>query len=213
MSRLFARPVKIALAAMLAVFLAFDTVFAASIVSPQDSSIAYSDSLLVSVKLSDTKTVRITVYKEQTGEEKQVTGEDGSVQTETVYSDVDASKLTVNDLSAIAAGKKTDDSGKLITLSTGDGIPDYHDSVFAESVEYTNQTSGIGFYTKKLTDVKPGLYKVVVETLEKGKDVSETVVSYTAVKEQQEEKKSIFESISQSSTLKFLQNLLRGLFK
>ena len=34
-------------------------------------------------------------YKEQTGEEKQVTGEDGSVQTETVYSDVDASKLTV----------------------------------------------------------------------------------------------------------------------
>jgi hypothetical protein len=199
--------------ALLAVLLAFDAAFAASIVSPTDCSIAYSDSLLVSVKLSDSATVRVTVYKEQTGSEKEVTADDGSVEKETVYSDVDASNLTVNDLAAIAAGKKTDDSGKLILLSTGSGIPDYHDEVFASSVEYSNQSAGIGFYTKKLSDVKPGLYKVVVETLDNRKEVTETVVSYTAVKEKQEEKKSIFESISQSSALKFLQNLLRGLFK
>ena len=213
MSRPFVRPLRIAISALLIALLAFEASFAASIVSPQDCSTAYSDSLLVSVKLSDKGRVRISVFKEQIGSEKEVEKGDGTKETEIVYTDADASRLTAEDLSLISAGKKTDEDGKAITLSTGSEIPDYHDSVFASAVEYSNTTEGISFYTKKLDKVTPGLYKVVVETLNDKKEVTETVTSYAAVKDQQEQKKSIFESIAQSSALKFLQNLLRSLFK
>lgn len=212
MSRHIARPVRRILAVLLAVLLAFEVTFAASIVSPADSSIAYSDSLLVSVKLSDQKTVRITVYKEQIGTEKEVRKEDGSIVTETEYKDADASDLTENDLAAIAAGKKTEADGTVVTLSTGSEIPDYHDAVFAPAVEYTNSTAGIGFYTKKLINVTPGLYKVKVETLGSKNEVTETVVSFAAVKEKKEEKQGIFGRGVTSGALQFLQNLLRNLF-
>ena len=195
------------------VLIAAEAAFAASIVSPADGSIAYSDSLLVSVKLSDQKTVRITVYKEQIGAEEEVVKENGVKATEVVYSDADASALTEEDISLISSGNRTDENGEALLLSSGDEIPDYHDSVFAEAVEYTNSTAGIGFYTKKLTGVGVGLYKVKVETLGSRKEVTETVVSYAAVKEKKEEKQGIFSGIGQSGALQFLQNLLRNLFR
>ena len=178
------------------VLIAAEAAFAASIVSPADGSIAYSDSLLVSVKLSDQKTVRITVYKEQIGTEKEVVKENGVKTTEVVYSDADASALTEEDISLISSGNLTDENGEALLLSSGDEIPDYHDSVFAEAVEYTNSTAGIGFYTKKLTGVGVGLYKVKVETLGSRKEVTDTVVSYAAVKEKKEEKRmNVFASL------------------
>lgn len=207
------RLTRITAIALIIVFVFTASAFAASIVSPADGSIAYSDSLLVSVKLSDKKTVRITVYKEQIGTSTEVIKDNGLRATEIVYSDADASKLTEEDISLISAGKKFRENGEKILLSTDEEIPDYHDSVFAEAVEYTNATAGIGFYTKKLTNVGVGLYKVKVETLGSKNEVTETVVSYAAVKEKKEEKQGIFGGASQSGALQFLQNFLRNLFR
>lgn len=186
--------------------------FAASIVSPAENSIAYADSLLISVKLNDQKTVSITVYKEQTENRTEVIKPDGTKYTEISYTDYDASSLTAEDIALIADGKTLNEEGEAITLSTGDEIPQLHDGLFASSVTYVNPTSGIGFYTKKLTAVKPGLYKVRVETLDENRNVTETVESYAAVQEKKEEKQGIF-GLGQTSALQFLQNLLKNLFK
>ena len=207
------RYARITAIALLVILIFTSSVSAASIVSPADGSIAYSDSLLVSVKLSDQNKVRITVYKEQIGTLKEVVKENGLTATETVYSDADADKLTEDDISLISAGNKTDANGEKILLSTGEEIPDYHDSVFAEAVEYTNATSGIGFYTKKLTNVGVGLYKVKVETFGSKNEITETTISYAAVKEKKEEKQGIFGGAVQSGALQFLQNFLRNLFR
>lgn len=211
MSRQFQKISRIAAIILALVLTAASCTFAASIVSPAENSIAYADSLLISVKLNDQKNVVITVFKEQLESRQEVTKADGSKFTEISYSDFDASRLTAEDLALIASEKRQDENGEAVKFSFGDEIPEFHDGVFATSVTYSNPTSGIGFYTKKLTNVKPGLYKVQVETLDANKNVTETVVSYAAVQEKKEEKQGIF-GAGQTGALQFLQNLIKNLF-
>lgn len=94
-----------------------------------------------------------------------------------------------------------------VTLSDGSVMPKYSDRVYASTVRYTNE-SEIGFYTKQLSSVKPGLYKVTV------KSSSGTTSCYAAVKEKQAEpeKSNIF-TTQKSGALQFLRNVLRSLFR
>lgn len=126
---------------------------------------------------------------------------------EAEYSPVDASALTTADLAKIAAGDRFDEDGEPILLSDGSAIPEYNDGVYAATVRYTND-SEIGFYTKQLSGVEPGLYKVVV------KDSSGKTSCYVAVKEKQAEpeKSNIF-TTQRSGALQFLRNVLRSLFR
>ena len=212
MSRQFTKATRIFALLLVFMLLAGNTAFAANIVSPAENSIVVADSLLISVKLNDQNPVTITVYKEQLESRTEVTRTAGTTYSDSSFSDFDASSLTADDMALSSSGNRTDEDGQPLLFSSGDEIPEFHDSVFASPVSYTNPTAGIGFYTKKLVNVKPGLYKVRVETLDDDRNVLEAEVSYAAVQEKKEEKQGIF-TIGQNSALQFLQNLIKNLFK
>ena len=189
---------------------------AAEVISPADNSISYSDSLLVSVKVSEAKPVRITVFEEMDSKEVVVKDEKGkSVKTTELFS-LNVEKLTEEDLVSIVdvyTGKVTDGA----ILSTGTKAVKYTSTEYTEPVVYKvdpKNKSGIGFYTKQLTEVKPGLYRVQVETLatvNKKEVVSETVNSFVIVKEKEAEPK-LFET-KQNGALKAIKEVLKTIFK
>ena len=170
------------IALMLCLLLAAGTAsFAASVVSPAANSIIYSDSMLVSVKVTDKATIRVTVYEEK---QKDASG--------TLVS-VDVADMTSSDLSSLDSKK-------------------YTDSVFSTAATYTN-TGDVGFYTKQLTNVKPGLYKVKVETLGENDSVVSTISCFTAVKQKEEKQdQNIFQNQT-TTALQFIQNLIKKVFK
>lgn len=116
--------------------------------------------------------------------------------------------------------KSKDSAGNLIStdvskMTTKDleglDLSKYSDSVYMSAVTYTNEGE-IGFYTKQLSNVKPGLYRVKVETLnDKGEAVS-TVSSLVAVNQKVEkQEQNIFQN--KTTALQFLQNLIKKVFK
>ena len=173
---------RVAALTIVIVMLAVNFVFAAdvSIVSPASNSIVYTDSLLVSVKVTEPKTIRVTVY------EKRVKAGDSSVAA-------DVSGVTSDNIAAYAADAK------------------FSDVVISKAEDYTN-TGEIGFYTKQISDVKPGLYKVVAQALDEKGNVVETVSSLIAIKAKPVEEPVVFEQ-KQSAAVKLLQNILQAIFK
>ena len=174
--------------------------FAVSVVSPVANSIMYTDSVLVSVKLTEKATVNVTVYEEM----------DTNAAGESVPADV--SKLKEEDLAIIGAYRTAAETAEAPVLSDGSKAKKYTDSVFCETVKYTN-TGEIGFYTKQLSDVRPGLYRVQVDTVDdKGKVIS-TTESLIAVRQKEDEQKANIFQNQNTSALQFIQNLLKKVFK
>ncbi len=182
----------------------------ASVISPSANSVVTGDSLLVSVKVSDAGKVRISVFREMI--ENVVYGTDGAIKERT-YSDIDCKDFTSADLALISAGKTTDASGAAITLSNGTPVMKYADRKYMDPVIYENE-GDMSFYTKQLSSVSPGLYKLRVEVLDSsGEKVTQTISSLVLVKEKPaEQEKPLFEK-APSGALQFIQNLLRSLFK
>ena len=173
----------------------------ATIISPAQNTVTTSSSLLVSVKLTEPRTIRVTVYEEKTSRE----AADGTKE----YVSTDVSKFTKDDLAKIA---DVYDGKDAKTLSTGATASRYASVVYSAAVTYTG-TGDLSFYTKQLTDVSPGLYRVRVETLAEDETVTETVSSFVAVQKKAEEAKpNLFES-KQTSAVRAIQNVLKSLFK
>ena len=178
--------------AMLATGLVF-AADAAAIVSPAANSIVYTDSLLVSVKVTELKTIRISVYAE-----KVVSGD------KLVTPDV--SKFTEADLKA-AAG-----SGKYTDVLLGEAA-EYTNTV--EIGFYTKQIS----VTPGLYKIKAETLETVMEWPEGATEpvektiVTETKTSLVAVKKKPvEEKKQVFQNNS-TGAVTFIRKILKGLFK
>ena len=122
----------------------------ATIVSPTNNSIVSSDTFLVSVKLNKAATVKISVYEQKEVIKKVVTEKvSGSTVTKEAisYISFDTSKFEEKDFTSNAA------------LNNSKGF------VYTTPASYTSKDN-IGFYTSKVENVKPGIYKVVVETIE-----------------------------------------------
>lgn len=169
--------------ALLLVLLLFTTAvsFAASVVSPVPNSVVYSDSILVSVKVNEKATIKVTVY-----EEKSKDSSGNLIST-------DVSKMTTKDLESLDLSK-------------------YTDSVYSAAVTYTNEGE-IGFYTKQLSGVKPGLYRVKVDTLNDKGDSVATVSSLVAVNQKEEkQEQNIFQN-QRTTGLQLIQNLIKKIFK
>jgi len=172
----------------------------ATIVSPVNNSVSVSDSLLVSVKLTNPGTAKITVY-EQKEMHTQIlatgTALDGTYATYAAvsYSSFDTTSFAATDFASNPA------------------LDSLVSRVYINPVSYTS-TENIGFYTKQLTDVKPGIYKIEVKVLGEDGETISTVSSLVAVKEKPAEEKpaQVFEQ-KPSGALKILQNLLKSLFK
>ena len=166
---------------------------AAAIVSPAANSIVYTDSLLVSVKVTELKTIRVSVY-----EEKVVSGD--------ALVTADVSKFTEADLKA-AAG-----SGKYTDVLLGEAA-EYTNTV--EIGFYTKQVS----VTPGLYKVKAETLETVMEWPEDATEpvekviVTETKSSLVAVKKKpEEEKQQVFQNNS-TGAVTFIRKILKGLFK
>ena len=166
---------------------------AAAIVSPAANSIVYTDSLLVSVKVTELKTIRISVYEEK------VSSGDKLVSA-------DVSKFTEEDLKA-AAG-----SGKYTDVLLSDPA-EYTNTV--EIGFYTKQIA----VTPGLYKVKAETLEKVMEWPEDATEpvekviVTETKSSYVAVKKKPaEEKQQVFQNNS-TGAVTFIRKILKGLLK
>ena len=169
-----------------------------SIISPGESSIITSDSLLVSVKFTEEVTAKITVYQQVIKETEIVTSGSAVDGTLTTYEAISYKSIDTTDYEA----------ENLASVSAIEGITS---RIYVPTDEYTN-TENIGFYTKQLTSVKPGVYKIVVKTYDEKGKVLETSSRLFAVKEKVQEETLVFET-RQASPLKLITNLLKSIFK
>lgn len=182
---------------------------AAAIVSPVANTIVYSDSFLVSVKIAEPKTVRVSIYEQKELINEQLTS-------------VNVVNMSTEDLAIIAQGPSPAITGEatatevevasVASLSTNIPVKNYISVALAEPATYTC-TGALGFYTKQIDNVKPGLYKIEVQTLNAAGEATETTDSFVAVKvKPAAEKINIFET-PQTGALQFLQTLLKNIFR
>ncbi len=206
-----------------------------TVVSPGANSVHDGDSILVSVKLTEKQTIRVSVIRQMEEVKAAVyettVDEAGNEQTKEVspaeYKPYDASKLTEADVALLAAGETKDAKGNPIKLSNGSAVKTLYGETVSGPVDYKN-VSDLGFYTKQISSLKPGLYVIQVDVLGKkieqkeGEEASEgdyeiieSVKSYVALKEKPKETPVADNGIfsTRNTALQFLQNLLRSLFR
>jgi len=147
------------------------------LVNPASNSTVYSSNLLISVKLTQPKTIRVMVYEEK----QQVNG---------TLSAVNVNTLTISN----GAINNVGFTSVAITMP----------ATFVS-------TNNLSFYTKQVNNLKPGLYRIQIETLDASNKTVYTNNSYVVVKEKTEEEAKIFDT-PQSGTMQFLQNLLKTIF-
>lgn len=147
------------------------------LVNPKYNSTVFSNNLLISVKLTQPKSIRVSVF-----EEKQVVN---------------------GTLSAVNVNTLTTSNGSINNASftpVAVGVPTKFES-----------KNNLSFYTKQIS-VKPGLYRIRIDTLDaSGKEIF-TRNSYVVVKEKTEEAEAKIFETPQSGTMQFLQNLLKNIF-
>ena len=164
---------------------------AAAIVSPAANSIVYTDSLLVSVKVTELKTIRVSVYAEK------VTSGDKLV-------NADVSKFTEADLKAAAGDPKYTD----VLLADP---AEYTNTL--EIGFYTKQIAVSPGLVKAETletvmDWPEGAVEPVEKTI-----VTETKSSLVAVKKKPtEEKTQVFQNNS-TGAITFIRKILKGLLR
>ena len=152
------------------------------IVNPTASSTIYSTNLLISVKVSQPKTIRVNV----TEEKKKI--------NDSYYA------TTIDE---ILKAELAREAGK--PAATFVSIP------VEEADTYVSQNY-LSFYTKRFEKVTPGTYRIRVETLVNGQVVysSESLVMMKEKLAETTDAK-IFIS-TQSGATQFLQNLLKSIF-
>lgn len=173
------------------IFSSFSLSFAASdsditLVNPVANSATTSSNLLISVKLTAPKTVKVSAYE---------------------------LRRSVANPSYVPGGKAPqyitqalgDSDMKAITDGKFDAKGISYPNIFVDNFSSNKKLS---FYTKKLEKMSPGVYLVKVETIANGKSVYMTQ-SYVEVKEQQEDK--MFSSNSTGAG-GFLQGLVKSVF-
>lgn len=150
-----------------------------TIVNPVSNSSIASSNLLISVKITQPKTIKVSAY-----EIKKITDEATTALGET-------------DMNAIIEG----------TYKQSDSL-----TYSAITVDETfSSTNNLTFYTKKLEDIKSGVYLIKVDTLVKD-EVVYTSRSYITIKDKESEADNNLFDSSQSGTAAFLQNLLKSIF-
>jgi len=146
------------------------------LVNPASNSIVYSNNLLISVKITEPKRIKVTFY-----EEKQI---------------VNGTPVAVNISSLNGA-----------SISSGN----FYDSFVTSSAVFAT-SKNLSFYTQKVENLKPGLYKIHIDTLDSSDRVIYSTDSYVAVKEKSDTTEEKILDSEQSGTMQFLQNLLKTIF-
>jgi hypothetical protein len=151
------------------------------LVNPTANSTVYSSNLLISVKLTQAKKIRVAVFEEQ----QIVNG---------TWSAINVSMLATST-----------SNGSISNANNFKSVPMMPFDTFTSN-------NNLSFYTKQVNNLKPGLYRIRIETLDpSGKTAVSTADSYVAVKEKTEEEAKLLET-PQTGTMQFLQNLLKTIF-
>jgi len=211
----------------------------ASIVSPAADTVVSGDSLLISVKVADKNSVMVTVFEEfetvtdaktsqasiisvnpslLTEAELKAISSDYSAKLEAAKApdkteDEAAVKAESPEENASAAAVSAETSESAVTsaaASTKKYI--YTDKEYTSPAGFT-ASGELGFFTKQLTGVKPGLYRVQVDVLDADGKTAESIVNFVAVKEKPAEAKTDIFETQQSGAMTFLSNLLKSIFK
>jgi len=150
------------------------------VVNPEQYSTVYSDSLLVSVKILEPKTIKVAFY-----EEKQI----------------------INDIAVSINVNSIEEKADLLDLENLTSEIVYEKETFVS-------TSMLSFYTKRVEDITPGLYKVKVDTVDTLGKVLFTSSTYVIVKDKSLEPAaavSLFEA-PQLTTMQIVQNFFKSIF-
>ena len=232
MSKRISRVLSFALAlVLLFTSLCFATV---SIVSPVANGVVSGDSLLVSVQVSDQRTIRVTVFeeKEKNAKDEFIQANIGTIKTEDLETIESAYKQAVTDAEKEKATVKkvavkeeneekesaetTTPTGFQYVAKLGKINRRFTDLQYTtESAVFKNEKAGVGFYTRQLSDVKPGLYRIQVETIDVNGDVLDVTNSFTIVKEKVaiEKKEASTSAANTSGAVQFITKLLNSIFK
>jgi len=174
---------KIIILVLLIVFLSTQTVFATTqpanpsitIVNPVSERTIFSDSLLVSVKMTAPISIRVSVTQEFK-----------------IVNDVNTSVSLEEFLNAEQSQR------------TG--------TVFGTPGNFTS-TSNLSFYTKKVENIRPGVYMITVETLNDEGNATHTNTSIIEVRPAEENPANqVTVDTQNSAPAQFLRNLLRAIF-
>ncbi len=183
---------RIALILSIIFVMSFSSSFAAdknvTILSPLTDSTVEEGNLLLSIKITEPKTVNIEVLEVK----KQIVEKDKNSPQKDV---VRTAKLKEEDMKKIVSGTYE----KLDELVYIEAIP---------SEEYVSKNT-LSFYTKKLEKFNEGVYLISVKTVNDQGKVLETTKSYISVSPKKTEE-AIFEE--KKSTGDFFQNLLKTIF-
>jgi hypothetical protein len=149
-----------------------------TLVNPASNSTVYSSNILLSVKITQPKTIKVSVF-----EEKQM---------------INGTLSAVN-INALATSNATLNNANFISQPVG--IP----------ASFTS-SNNLSFFTKQINGLKPGLYRIRIDSIDNTGNITHTSDSYVVVKERTEEADTNIFNSRQSGTMQFLQNLLKNIF-
>jgi hypothetical protein len=147
------------------------------LVSPAANSTVYSSNLLISVKLTQPASIKVSVFEEK----QMINGTPSAV--------------NVNEITTIGALNTANLTPYTVTTS----------AIFTSG-------SNLSFYTKQVNGLKPGLYKIQIDTVDAAGKTIYTNSSHVVIKEKTEETEAKIFDTPQSGTMQFLQNLLKTIF-
>ena len=165
---------------------------AVTVVNPINNTTVYSNSILISIKLTAPETIKINLYK-------QVKNDAAGNPVTLSFGEWDKVQ---DELKAIASGS---------AVATNPSIQILQGWVM-ETVTFTS-TGDLAFFTKKVENLGSGVYKIKIDTLDKDEKIiyNQDQIVFVKEKAAQPIKPSVFEN-SQPGTVSFLQNLLRSIF-
>ena len=165
---------------------------AVTVVNPLNNTTVYSNSILISIKLTAPETIKVNIYKQ-------------------VKHDANGKALTLsfNEWDKVQEELKANSSGSAVG-----GTPSIQILQGWVTEQATFEATGdLAFFTKKVENLSAGVYKIRIDTIDKEEKViySKDQIVFVREKAAQPIKPSVFEN-SQPGTVSFLQNLLKSIF-
>lgn len=164
-----------------------------TVVNPLHDSTVYSNSLLISVKVTTAETIKVNLYKLLRNDENENPIPLTSAEWENHKKEMDE----------IALGSETITNTSINILN----------GFVMEGATFTS-TNNLAFFTKKVDNLSKGIYKVKIDTIGRDNQAIYSTENIVFVKEKKDQpiQADVFEN-SQKGTVTFLQNLLRSIFK
>lgn len=121
-------------------------------------------------------------------------------------------EVTVFEEKQIVNGTYSAINVNALTTSNGSINSSSFKSIAVTAPATFTSTNNLSFYTKQVNNLKPGLYKIQIDTLDSARKTVYTNNSYVVVKEKTDEEAAKIFDTPQSGTMQFLQNLLKTIF-